>query len=90
MDYEDPCNIGGAAIVIISFSIIKRVHICGLPLSMILQKKIICKTEIGIDKNTFNAYKDKIKKAKIKHHLKINHNVYTYTKVKNQKNKSKN
>jgi hypothetical protein len=50
MDDEDHSNIGGVTKVIISFSIIQQVHICGLPPSMILQKKIICKIEIGIDK----------------------------------------
>ncbi len=50
MDDEDPTSTTGATIVIISFSIIKQVHICGLPSSMILQKKFICKTEIKIDK----------------------------------------
>jgi hypothetical protein len=51
MDDQDPSNNGGATIVVISFSIIKRVHICGLPSSMILQKKIFWLTKIRIDKN---------------------------------------
>jgi hypothetical protein len=34
-------------------------------------------------KNTFNANKNKVKKVEIKNHFKINHNVYTYTKVIN-------
>jgi len=50
MDDKNPSNNGGATIVVISFSIMKRVHICGLPSSMIPQKKIICKTKIKIDK----------------------------------------
>jgi len=49
MDDENPSNNGRTTIVFISFSIIKWVHTCGLPSSMILQKKIICKTEIKID-----------------------------------------
>jgi hypothetical protein len=40
-------------------------------------------------KNTFNTNKDKVMKIELKHHFKINHNVYTYTKVINQMNKSK-
>jgi hypothetical protein len=43
MDDEDPSNIGGVTKVIISFSIIQQVHICGLPSSMILQKKSYAK-----------------------------------------------
>jgi hypothetical protein len=41
-------------------------------------------------KNTFNTNKDKVKKVETKNHFKINHNVYTYIKVINQRNKSKN
>jgi hypothetical protein len=50
MDGEDPSDNEGATIIVISFSNIKRVHIWGLPSSMILQKKIICKTKIKTDK----------------------------------------
>lgn len=49
MDDEDPSNNGGATIVFILFSIIKWVHICDLPSSMLTQNKIICKIEIRID-----------------------------------------
>jgi hypothetical protein len=50
MDDEGPSSNEGATIIVISFSIIKRVHICDLPSSMILQKKIICKTKVKTDK----------------------------------------
>jgi hypothetical protein len=50
---------------------------------MISQKIIIYKK-----KKEFNTYKDKDKKAKIKNHFKINHNVHTYTKIMNQKKKN--
>jgi hypothetical protein len=43
MDDEDPSTNGGTKVIAISSSIIKRVHIYGLPSSMILQKKIIYK-----------------------------------------------
>jgi hypothetical protein len=43
MDDEDPFSNGGAAIVVISLSIIKRVHICGLP---IINDSTIKKAEI--------------------------------------------
>jgi hypothetical protein len=66
MDDEDHSNNEETTIVVISFSNVKRVHIWGLPSSMILQKKIICKTKIKTDKNTFNTYKNKVKKTKIK------------------------
>jgi hypothetical protein len=49
MDDEDPSTNGRNTIIVISSSIIKQVHIYGLPSSMILQKKIIYKTKIRID-----------------------------------------
>ncbi len=58
MDDEDPSNNGGATIVFISFSIIKWIHICGPPSSMILFHKIICKIEIRIDEK-YNQYKQR-------------------------------
>jgi hypothetical protein len=90
MDDEDPSTNGRATIVIISFSIVKWVYICGLPSSMILQKKSYAKHKKELKKKkTFNTYKNKIKKIEIKNHFKINHNIYTYPKVINQNNKSK-
>jgi hypothetical protein len=65
MDDEDPSDNEGATIIVISFSNIKRVHIWGLPSSMILQKKIICKTKIKTDKKLHSTH-TKTKSRKLK------------------------
>jgi hypothetical protein len=54
MNDEDPSTNERVMVIVMSFSIMKQVHIKGHPSSMILQKKFTSKTKIRIKiKDTF-------------------------------------
>jgi hypothetical protein len=72
MNDEDPSTNERVMVIVMSFSIMRQVHIKGHPSSMILQKKFTSKTKIRIKikdtfKNvvlTYTLYKKKKEKSK--------------------------